>query len=75
MTCHGRVDQMPMTYQAVEMNMSWCLDCHRRPESHFVPVSQVTKITPDMRAPNPPDWLPLTNLQKAHLTTCTVCHR
>jgi len=75
MTCHGRIDQMPMTYQAVEMNMSWCLDCHRQPESHFVPVSQVTKVFPDLNAPNPTDWHPLTALQKARLTNCTVCHR
>jgi len=40
-----------------------------------VPVSQVTKITPDLTAHNPQNWHPLTNLEKARLTNCTVCHR
>src|SRR5512146_394728 len=30
-TCHGRVDEMPLTYQAVSLHMEWCLDCHRDP--------------------------------------------
>ena len=75
MTCHGRIDEMPMTYQAIEMNMSWCLDCHRTPEKHLVPVSQVTKVAPDVTVGNPPEWHPLTGLEKARLTDCTVCHR
>jgi hypothetical protein len=31
-TCHGRVDRMPLTYQAQPFQMQWCLDCHRNPE-------------------------------------------
>ena len=30
-TCHGRVDRMPLTWQAATLQMSWCLDCHRQP--------------------------------------------
>src|SRR5215471_19838098 len=30
--CHGRIDQMPLTYQAQPLLMGWCLDCHRAPE-------------------------------------------
>jgi hypothetical protein len=79
-TCHGRVDQMPMTYQAVEMKMEWCLQCHRHPEKYLVPTSQVTRPLPDLHANDLVDWNvpPLPNLtaqQKARLTTCTVCHR
>jgi hypothetical protein len=79
-SCHGRVDQMAMTYQAVEMKMSWCLACHREPEKHLVPTSQVTKPVPDLHAANLVDWnvppLPhFTAQEKARLTNCTTCHR
>ena len=30
--CHGRVDQMPLTWQSASLEMKWCLDCHRNPE-------------------------------------------
>ena len=30
-TCHGRVDQMPIAYQASSLQMEWCLECHRAP--------------------------------------------
>ena len=79
-TCHGRIDQMPMTYQAVDMKMKWCLQCHRDPEKYLVPTSQVTNPVPDLRAADLPDWhtgplLPLTAIQKARLTNCSTCHR
>jgi hypothetical protein len=79
-TCHGRVDQMSMTYQAVDMKMSWCLACHRNPETRLVPTSQVTKPQPNPHALNLPDWntgplAPLTASQKTRLTDCSVCHR
>src|SRR5881392_1252804 len=28
-SCHGRIDDMPFTYQAPSLLMEWCLDCHR----------------------------------------------
>ena len=34
-SCHGRVDQMPMTWKAEPMTMEWCLNCHRNPELHL----------------------------------------
>ncbi len=40
-TCHGRVDQMPMTFQAQPLLMGWCLDCHRAPEQYLRPRDQV----------------------------------
>ncbi|HEY5957864.1 MAG TPA: cytochrome c3 family protein [Polyangiaceae bacterium] len=32
-TCHGRVDLMERTQQAVAHTMGFCVDCHRQPES------------------------------------------
>ena len=28
-TCHGAVDQMPLTWRENTLYMKWCLDCHR----------------------------------------------
>ena len=30
-SCHGRVDQMEVVYQAEPHSMGWCLECHRAP--------------------------------------------
>src|ERR1019366_532510 len=40
-TCHGPVDQMPLTYQAAPLLMEWCLGCHRAPEKFLRPRDQV----------------------------------
>ena len=36
-SCHGPVDQMPLTWKAEPMTMEWCLSCHREPEQHLRP--------------------------------------
>jgi len=77
-SCHGRVDQMEVVYQAEPLSMSWCLDCHRNPEPELRPLDQVTnmewrftseataydpRLDPDRtRAVNPPEH-------------CSGCHR
>ena len=40
-TCHGRIDKMPLVSQHPNLQMSWCLDCHRAPEKHLRPRDQV----------------------------------
>ena len=40
-TCHGRVDQMPLTWKAEPLTMEWCLSCHREPEQHLRPRDEV----------------------------------
>jgi hypothetical protein len=40
-TCHGHVEQMPITYQASSLQMEWCLQCHRAPEKFLRPVGKV----------------------------------
>jgi hypothetical protein len=40
-TCHGPIDEMPLTYQAVSLQMDWCLACHRAPEKFLRPRSEV----------------------------------
>ncbi|MBI1879984.1 MAG: cytochrome c3 family protein [Chloroflexi bacterium] len=40
-TCHGRVDQMPLTAKAETLQMDWCLECHRATERFLRPSDQV----------------------------------
>src|SRR5271155_3723411 len=40
-SCHGPVDQLPMTWKAEPMTMEWCLRCHRAPERHLRPRAEV----------------------------------
>ncbi len=40
-SCHGRVDRMPLVYQQASLQMEWCLDCHRNPERHVRPRSEL----------------------------------
>jgi Cytochrome c7 and related cytochrome c len=75
-TCHGRVDQMPLTWQEKSLQMEWCLECHREPEKFVRPKSEVYNI-----AYQPPaDQLALgRQLVKEYgirtRTSCSACHR
>ena len=40
-TCHGRVDQMPVVWKEHSLDMEWCLDCHREPELFIQPREAV----------------------------------
>jgi hypothetical protein len=40
--CHGRVDQMAAVYAVAPLTMQWCLDCHRDPDPHLRPESEIT---------------------------------
>lgn len=75
-TCHGRVDQMPLVEQAVAMSMLWCLDCHRRPERYVRPLDQVFSMTWEP----PEDQAKLgarlaREYQLRRPTDCSSCHR
>lgn len=35
-SCHGRIDEMPVVFQAKGLAMGFCLDCHRNPEKHLL---------------------------------------
>jgi Cytochrome c7 and related cytochrome c/Class III cytochrome C family len=49
-SCHGRVDQMPMVYQAASLQMEWCLACHRQPERFLRPKDKITDMTWNIEA-------------------------
>jgi len=78
-TCHGRVDQMPLTWRVNTLYMSWCLECHRAPERYVRPRAEVF----DLQYQPPEDQAALGRklvqeyrIQPARvLTSCSTCHR
>jgi len=77
--CHGRVDQMPLTWRVAPLTMRWCVACHRDPAPHQHPPGQITAMPP---APAPladPVADPLASWRRLHSrrrrTDCSTCHR
>jgi hypothetical protein len=78
-SCHGRVDEMPLMYQASSLLMEWCLDCHRRPERHLRPRQEVFNMSWQPPADQLERGKKLAKQYKLrdtqYLTSCSVCHR
>lgn len=47
-SCHGKVNEMAVVWHDQPQSMSWCLDCHRNPENHLRPLTEITHL----------DWKP-----------------
>jgi cytochrome c7-like protein len=75
-SCHGRLDQMPLTRQVQSLQMEWCLNCHRNPQDFVRPRSEV--FTMGYR-PTVPQSVLGPQLVKEYgiksLTSCSTCHR
>jgi hypothetical protein len=78
-TCHGRIDEMPLTYQVPSLLMEWCLDCHRNPERHVRPRAEVFNMKwrpPPNQVEQGLDLVKEYQIRDARtLTSCSVCHR
>ncbi len=75
-TCHGRVDHMPLMYKANTLQMEWCLDCHRHPERSLSPKEALFKM--DYEAAEPQATMGRRLMESNHVhtrTDCTTCHR
>ena len=78
-TCHGRVDEMPLMWRERTLYMEWCLECHRAPERYVRPRQLIFSL----------DWEPAADQvamgrklvqeygirSAAALTSCSTCHR
>ncbi|MGH9460783.1 MAG: cytochrome c3 family protein, partial [Vicinamibacteria bacterium] len=76
-TCHGKVDEMPLTWREASLQMQWCLDCHRAPERHVRPREEVfnTAWTPP-RGDQIAIGLDLVKQYDIErLDDCSICHR
>jgi Cytochrome c7 and related cytochrome c len=78
-TCHGPVDRMPLMYQQANLQMNWCVDCHRNPERNLRPRDQVTNMAWERPANDPGLGQRLVKEYKIasaeQLTSCSTCHR
>ncbi|MEJ2077388.1 MAG: cytochrome c3 family protein [Acidobacteriota bacterium] len=75
-TCHGQVDQMPMTRQVNTLYIGCCLDCHRHTERYVRPRDQVFSV--DWRPPSNQEELGRQLVKKYNIhsfTNCSTCHR
>jgi hypothetical protein len=71
--CHGQVDRMATPYPVHDLNMGFCLRCHRDPAPHLRPQDRITDM----------DWQPSPGTGEAiakelHVeptTSCSGCHR
>src|SRR5262245_41269230 len=77
-TCHGRVDQMPLMWKVNSLDMEWCIGCHRQPEKFLRPREYVFRM--DWQPPS--DQLTLGeslikeyHIDKSKMTNCSICHR
>jgi len=77
--CHGRVDQMPLTWKNSALFMEWCLNCHRDPAQHIRLKSEVFNMNwkaGDDQAASSAKLLKENPIQKKELlTSCSTCHR
>jgi hypothetical protein len=77
-SCHGAVNEMPVVFQDQSQSMSWCLDCHRAPETALRPPGEVYHMK----------WKPAENETQREIgrqlqaawevnppVTCGGCHR
>jgi len=71
-TCHGKVDEMPLMFQEASLQMEWCVDCHRNPAKNVRPREEVFNLNwdpsnpedfkrymqPPARQASDPEWSP-----------------
>ncbi|MEO7599688.1 MAG: cytochrome c3 family protein [Opitutus sp.] len=77
-SCHGRIDQMPLTAKVQPFYMKWCLDCHRAPEHHLRPSEEVFNMgyeQPTNQIQVGRGLVDRQNVSLEGLTDCSTCHR
>jgi hypothetical protein len=80
-TCHGEVDQMPITWKAQSLYMRWCLDCHEAPQKFIRPRTEIFKM--DWEPPKDQAFRARELMSDYHTSTsrleqlrdCSMCHR
>jgi hypothetical protein len=75
--CHGRIDQMPLTWRQQPMQMQWCLACHRNPAPHLHAKEDVFRMPPpSVSEAETQDLARMLKLEsRQRMTDCSTCHR
>jgi hypothetical protein len=78
-SCHGRVDRMPLLYQGASLKMEFCLDCHRNPEPHVRPREAIWDLgwepTPAAAGELERERTLAAEYHVQSKINCSVCHR
>jgi hypothetical protein len=78
-SCHGRIDRMPLTWKEEPLTMEWCLECHRQPERYLREKNEIVRM--DLALSNQEqlekgrDLVRRNHIEVDRLTNCSVCHR
>ena len=75
-TCHGRIDQMPLTLQENTLQMEWCINCHRNPGGDGRPSAEI--YTMGYKPPVPQSVMGQQLVNEYSIkpnTSCSTCHR
>jgi hypothetical protein len=75
-TCHGRIDQMPLTKQENSLQMEWCINCHRNPQDFVRPREEVFTMgyrPTEAQSTLGPKLVDRYNIKPS--TDCSTCHR
>ena len=76
-SCHGRMDKMPLTYKPQQFFMKFCLNCHRHAEKYIRPRSEIFNLayepTPEQQAKDGPRLVKAYGVRQ--MITCYTCHR
>jgi hypothetical protein len=78
-TCHGRIDEMPLTLQENTLQMEWCINCHRNPTNYVRPRAEI--YTMGYKPPVPQSVMGPQLAKEYGIpagganTSCSTCHR
>ncbi len=77
-SCHGRVDQMPLMAKGQSLFMRWCIDCHRRPQEQVRPLETIYQMAPLQPPLTPQQGVSFVkdhHIETERLQDCSNCHR
>lgn len=73
-SCHGRVDEMPLMRRAESLQMSWCLKCHRHPETAIRDPKEIFTFGM-IESQGEKSGGEVSRLNSKELLDCATCHR
>ena len=76
--CHGRIDQMDEVYHYQPLSMTFCLDCHRHPETKLRPLDKITDLKWKAESPEKQTEFGKKAMEQWHvesLQNCSARHR
>lgn len=78
-SCHGDMDRMQMTRQALHFSMAFCVACHRNPRDYVRPRKEIWNMSwhpPANQATRGAQLVRMYHIDTSgRLTDCSVCHR